>query len=116
MNKVFVYGTLKEGFGNHKRLLSTSTKLGDFTTTGEYTMYSLGGFPGVVLRGDTAIHGEVYQVTNEVFKSLDILEGHPDFYQRKKIATTYGRAWMYYLTDRHEKYLSNKQIVPDGKW
>lgn len=80
MNKIFVYGTLLSGFGNHKRLLEDkSTYLGTAKIRGK--MFSMGGFPGVA-EGEECINGEVYEVNDEVLKSLDILEGHPNVYKR----------------------------------
>ena len=61
--RVFVYGTLLSGFGNHARLLAGRSKMiGEAQTYAEYTMVSLGGFPGVIEGGDTSIQGEVYEV------------------------------------------------------
>lgn len=84
---VFVYGSLKKGFGNH-RLLESSTYLGEAITTPEYTMLNLGMFPGVVYAGDTPIKGELYVVDSSVLDRLDQLEGHPSFYQRTPIEVT----------------------------
>lgn len=112
MCKVFVYGSLKEGFGNYPYHLSNAVKLGTFFTAPEYTMYSLGGFPAVCLGGDTSIYGEVFRVTEEEMEGLDRLEGFPSFYNRKLINTPWGKAWMYYieeLTGDHDK-------VCDGVW
>lgn len=86
MNKIFVYGTLLSGFGNHKRLLENkSTYLGTAEIKGK--MFSMGGFPGVT-EGEDDIHGEVYEVNDEVLKSLDRLEGHPNFYKRTQVELT----------------------------
>ena len=112
MNKVFVYGTLKMGFGNH-RLLENSELLGEETTDPRYTMVSLGGFPGVLKGGNTKIHGEVYAVNELTMKHLDRLEGYPNFYNRKTIETKYGDAWIYYLP--RDQYLGYCK-VEDGVW
>lgn len=76
---VFVYGSLKEGYGNH-RLLLTSTLRHHATLPYGHRMFSLGGFPGVVeadLSSGYPIHGEVYEVAEStLFESLDYLEGY----------------------------------------
>ena len=73
-NFVFVYGTLREGCGNHERLLGRKPNA---TIIAElpYRMVSLGGFPGLVpselgLRGNKLhqITGELYEVTPKQFK------------------------------------------------
>ncbi len=114
INKVFVYGTLKKGYHNHIRLLSTSTFLGDFLTSPKYNMISLGGFPGVLKYGKTSILGEVYEVDDGTFYQLDCLEGYPRMYTRDKIKTTYGKAWMYiYNTSRQ---YTTKEFIKSGVW
>jgi len=115
MNKrVMVYGSLKSGrgFGNHS-LIEHCDKLGDFTTPKEYTMYHLGGFPGIVCEGNTAIVGEVYEVDDDTFSRLDLLEGYPHFYNRKEIKTDYGDAWIYFLA-KNESW--SDTIVENGEW
>lgn len=94
--KVFVYGSLKQGYGNHP-LIKDSVLLGECLTKPIYTMYSLGAFPAVVLQGNTSITGEVYEVDDDTFARLDRLEGYPDFYDRTMIDTDHGKAWMYFL-------------------
>jgi len=108
--KVFVYGTLKKGHPN-SYLLETSELLGTFKTKPVFTMYSLGMFPAISLVGKTAISGEVYSVDEDTFKRLDILEGYPSFYNRTKIDTTHGEAWVYFLDDRE-----GITVVESGEW
>jgi gamma-glutamylaminecyclotransferase len=105
--RVFVYGSLKQGKGNH-RLLEQSKFLGRCMIEGPHRMISLGGYPGLVRKEDLPprkIVGEVYQVNEETLQSLDWLEGHPRFYERHKVETPFKNAWVYYLPegylDRH---------------
>lgn len=111
MTKVAVYGTLKRGRGND-RLLGDAKFLGETLTTPEYTMYHLGAFPCITLEGDTPIHVEVYEVDSDTFKRLDMLEGYPSFYNRKKINTILGTAWIYYMT----KPTWGTDMIVGGKW
>ena len=114
--RVFVYGTLKRGEANH-HLLDGATFLGDCKVVGAYTMVDLGWYPGVVRRNDrvdSEISGEVYEVDEPTLYSLDCLEGHPDFYERRKISTDYKNAWMYSLPS---EYLERERdIVETGEW
>jgi gamma-glutamylcyclotransferase (GGCT)/AIG2-like uncharacterized protein YtfP len=112
VNKVFVYGTLKKGHGNH-RLLEGSKLLGNVITKPMFTMVSLGGFPGVLLEGSTPIVGEVYEVDEVTMQHLDYLEGYPNFYDRTQIHTEHGSAWMYFLGPT---YKDSHDIVEDGDW
>ena len=96
--RVFVYGTLKDGYSNNY-LLEQSRLIGEAVTPAEYTMHSVGAFPAVSEGGETAIVGEVWDVDGETFRRLDQLEGYPEFYDRRVINTTRGEAWMYYIND-----------------
>ena len=113
--KVFVYGSLKQGFGNH-RLLESATFLGLDTTPPDYTMYSLGGFPGIIPKGNTPIQGEVYEVDQDQFERLDMLEGYPSFYNRKLIDTAHGDAWIYYLNGDDGEDFTRYERVDNGVW
>lgn len=114
---VFVYGSLKQGFSNHGCL-----KGADFYKEAKIkdaVMYDLGPFPGVV-DGEGEVKGELYRATEAVMARLDRLEGHPNFYCRKKVPIV-GEdyvAWTYFLSDRTIQGLTEKykQIVPDGDW
>ncbi len=105
--RVFVYGTLKKGHGNH-RLLETSQFLGRCKLYDHFRLVSLGGFPGLVKvpedQPKCEVSGEVYAVTDDVLTSLDYLEGHPRFYERQKVKTPFKNAWAYFLPDAYLRY------------
>lgn len=97
MKTVFVYGSLKKGFGNH-RFLSDQEMLGKGYVEG-FEMYSLGRFPGIK-EGQGRVVGELYRVDEDTFRALDRLEGHPVMYQRQLnlVTTDEGdkvEAWVY---------------------
>lgn len=120
-NKVFVYGTLRQGNGNHQ-LLETANLVGTGKTCGEhYTMISLGGFPAVYLTGDVPIIGELYdQVDERTMNRLDMLEGYPSFYNRTEVEVIIDgepdTAWMYYFEGdaRHARY--GDSVIATGNW
>lgn len=81
---VFVYGTLKQGYGNHG-VLGNSKFIGKaFTESPDYLLYD-GGFPWAVYEEDKGIGrivGEVYEIDDEItLHNLDRLEGVPYMYQ-----------------------------------
>lgn len=82
--RVFVYGTLRRGCSNHG-LIARSEYLGEAVTDTGYSMLHLGGFPGVVKKGNYSIYGELYEVDEATLRQLDRLEGHPSFYERRLI-------------------------------
>lgn len=108
MNKVAVYGSLREGLGNH-HYLADSKLLGTFESAPIYDMYSLIGFPGLKEDGLTSITFEVYEVDNDTLEDVNLLEGYtPDsddnnFYDRIEIDTPFGKAFTYiYIPDVDE--------------
>lgn len=111
---VFVYGSLKMGFPNHRVLQRANGRfVGTHVTDPNFTMVSLHAFPGVVLGGETPITGEVYEV--DTLDPLDSLEGYPSFYTRGLISTPYGHAWMYTLANRHSNIDQYPKIL-SGVW
>lgn len=100
-----VYGTLRQGWGNHRILQGKSKLLGTHVTEPAYTMYSLGGFPAVTKDGTTPITIEVYEVEDpQTIERVHNLEGytgepdHPDnWYDVTPVETPYGVANMFYF-------------------
>lgn len=115
-HRVFVYGTLKEGYANHGRILSgRARKLGTALTASCYhTMFCTGAFPVLFRthwreefdRGQ--VRGEVYEVDDTVLAQLDLLESNGRMYQRRVInvivdtpeRTYMTTAWAYYGMSR----------------
>lgn len=110
LNRLFVYGTLKRGFGNN-RLLEDSEYIKD-ATLAEAVMVSLVNFPGVI-KGQGEVKGEIWEVRQEDWPRLDRLEGHPNFYKREIVETSEGQAWCYYLNARNAE---NRPRVTSGVW
>lgn len=104
MNKlVAVFGSLREGFGNH-RVLGNSEKVGVFKSPPKFKMLSAGGFP-YLLKSEQGkeITMEVYRVTDErISNNIDCLEGYHgpnhrnNFYDKDYIETPFGIAEYYY--------------------
>ncbi len=81
MKKVFVYGTLMKGFGNH-RLLGDADFVG-MATLKEYGLYCVSPYyPGVVPMAGEFVRGEVYEVDTNGLKRLDSLEDEGRLYAR----------------------------------
>lgn len=94
---VFVYGSLKNGFGNN-RLLHKSELVCSTKTKDKWRMNSLGGFPGVLRDKVGYVSGEMYKVDEDTLKSLDRLESNGHFYLREEVELEGDKtAWMYVL-------------------
>lgn len=115
---VFVYGSLMPDLHNH-HYMQQSTYLKSCSTLPEYTMYSLGSFPGVCEGGTTAIQGVLYCVDARTLSKLDQLEDHPNWYKRKVVqlpdVLSQNSAWMYILP-QHELQNMPASVVPNGDW
>lgn len=117
--RVFVYGSLKRGFGNHPVLEGGGAKyLGTHVIDSGYRMFDMGGYyPGVTKAVDEPGHsitGEVYVVDEPTLQALDFLEGHPNYYERQKLVETeWKRAWIYLLRPED---VEGCESVESGDW
>lgn len=102
MVNLFVYGTLKRGYHNCDRLLRTSTFVSVAVTTGRYTLVN-GGFPRMMKGSDGYVVGELWQVSRPVLALCDRLEGHPNWYRRRRV-------WI--MTDDGAHMRANAYIMP----
>ena len=85
---LFVYGSLKKGFDNHKLLQKYAKRVGKASTVGKFAMYedSFGNYPYLVKEPITKVMGELYEIKRkELLEKIDEFEGAPEYYQRKKI-------------------------------
>lgn len=101
--KLFVYGTLKQSYGNHSYFLSRAKLLGeDLTKDPEYFM-NASGIPFVrkVEEGGNHIKGELYEVPEEDVPPIDRLEGHPNWYRRVEVPLISGETAWIYLNDEY---------------
>lgn len=116
MHRVFVYGSLMRGFGNHV-LLQDQTFIGN-ATVAEFALHSLGGFPAAVPDDGNAgdIRGEVYEVDDAALARLDRLEGHPTFYERQDVEV-WSENLNGYLPAQMYVYQHHVDApVPNGDW
>ena len=119
MHKVFVYGSLLSGMGNH-RLLAESSFVGISHSPTGFGLIDLGYFPGAIrANDDKRIIGEVYEVDDVTLQRLDRLEGYnanrPEsgLYNRIEIMTKFGSAFMYIY---NHGTIRTTNDVTDGDW
>jgi gamma-glutamylcyclotransferase (GGCT)/AIG2-like uncharacterized protein YtfP len=117
--KVFVYGTLKRGYGNH-HILADSRFVGEGETVARCRLFN-SGFP--VLRRrlnldgpwNAPVRGEIYEVTNpETLARLDRLESEGFMYHRriKKIRTDDGQIVKAHTYIGDARRFRNYEIYP----
>tara|TARA_B100001063_G_scaffold227047_2_gene237152 strand:- start:2805 stop:3224 length:420 start_codon:yes stop_codon:yes gene_type:complete len=118
---VAVYGSLRQGLGNHRVIGFANGELVDSgKTVNNYNMYSLGAFPSVSLEHSghgTPLVVEVYRTDEEGLTGpLDGLEGYPTFYNRTKVDVVLDdsgevvSAWIYHIDEEKD------EPVLDGDW
>jgi gamma-glutamylcyclotransferase (GGCT)/AIG2-like uncharacterized protein YtfP len=116
-SRVLVYGTLKQEGTNHPLLQRVRADfLGYDSITAPHVMYDLGPFPCIAdSKIRNTIRGEVYGMDEEGLAALDLLEGHPNFYQRTRLWTDKeSKVWVYYLNS--EDLHRAAPMVEDGLW
>lgn len=116
-NLIAVYGTLRQGCGNYEHFLEDADYKGTFDSEPIYSLYSLGGFPGLKTDGQTSVKMEVYGVDDMTAKAVDALEGYnpnrvPHFYDKQSIETPWGTAGVYiYVRD-----IAARELIVNGDW
>lgn len=116
--RVFVYGTLKSGHGNHSCYFEGNDGarlLGKCYITGSIGLVDLGFFPCAIKTIDGVerhIVGEVYVVDQPTLDALDCLEGHPEWYCREQVDTPWKKAWCYFMAEQ----ANSSALIEPGIW
>ena len=116
---LFVYGALRKGASSDWRMEGARC-LGSAVVQG--TLVKIDWYPGLVLKGDTRVKGEVYEVGPELLKQLDKFEGigsqneAEDEYHRIRINVSLGqkptKVWIYEWL----KGIGDYEVVYSGDW
>ncbi len=110
---LFVYGSLKKGFDNHHLLSKYAKRLGKAITVGKFGMFedSFGNYPYLIPVPQMRIHGELFEIhRKELLEKLDMFEGYPDYYERKKILVKTHKG-----TFRAFVYIQPHTAIPQGQ-
>lgn len=101
--RVFVYGTLMSGEPRNVWMAAglrgkkvCAAELNDFR------LYANMDHPTVREEKGCSVKGELWkfdQEEEEVLGQLDMVEGYPDYYIRKKVTVDNGKAWVYIMSD-----------------
>lgn len=123
---LFVYGTLRNGYGNYYNYLDGYT-VKELPAKIKGVMYSLGAFPAVI-KGDGEVHGELMFIDEKfydfVLKQVDVLEGYvpgrnDNMYNREIVLATLPdgakiEAYVYYWAKPYT--LKDRPVVESGNW
>ena len=122
---VFVYGSLKRGFRNH-RLLAAAEFIGVAQTEPRFRLLDLGPHPAMIEHpaAPLAIAGEVYRIDSATSAALDRLEDEGVEYRRVVVPVTMiegpgcdqrvvvRQAWTYLWLRPADPYA----LWPDAVW
>jgi gamma-glutamylaminecyclotransferase len=110
---LFVYGTLLSGEPSHA-LLDGASPLGAAKTRPELELFDLGPYPAIVSGGVTAISGELYEVATPMLAALDVHEGVPLLFKRRRIELEDGRSAEAYFLDADQ--VRGRRRIKSGDW
>lgn len=128
---VFVYGTLKKGYGNWRGLLSDQKYIGEGTTKDRYVLGNVGfpfAFPEEFVKDFIdedmirPVLGDVFYVDNETtLRKLDFLEGEGSLYHRRLVQvetlTRNYTCWMYHNLNPYDMSRCYQcEQTPEGDW
>ncbi|WP_370418177.1 gamma-glutamylcyclotransferase family protein [Streptomyces sp. QH1-20] len=129
---VFVYGTLRPGQGNHRRLLAGRTTAEEPARLRGAVLYAGPGYPyAVSAPAESVIRGDLLTLAParyaELLAALDELEGYApgdprNLYERvaREVLPDGGgtvRAWVYLAADRLARRLRDEGTpLPGGDW
>ena len=117
---VAVYGSLRDGMGNHG-LMQGSDLIGKGVLQEGSTMFSNGGFPILsfaVVKSEPVV-AELYDVANpRSMAMLDRLEGYPDWYDRteKEFTMEDGRTMTAWIYHQNKDFSERLPVVESGDW
>lgn len=105
MHRLFVYGTLKRGEVRSWVLAEDpDSHMVGLGYIDNFVLYDMGTFPAVVDGAGGTVIGEVWEVSDETWATIERIEGYPSLYQRYLVAATiietseYMETFVYCLT------------------
>ncbi|BAH77034.1 gamma-glutamylcyclotransferase family protein [Solidesulfovibrio magneticus] len=116
---VFVYGTLRRGFSNH-RYLAGARFVGPGRTVDAHGLYLEAGIPYLAAgEGRYPVVGEVYAADAATLAGLDELEEHPRVYTRRPAPIVLGdgrrlTAWVYFANEPQGAPLASGDFADAG--
>lgn len=109
---LFVYGTLRQGEPNHREL-GRARFVAQVRTAPVYELVDLGSYPALLEGGQTAVHGELYEVDESWVHHIDAFEEVPALYARKPIHLEGERALAYVM---HPDVAGPAPRIESGDW
>lgn len=117
---VFVYGTLRKGGSNDITRLRPAPRLVGMARLAG-TLYHLGAYPGLVLRGAVDAVGEVYAIEPALEQRLDEIEeisgsADDEYFKREVTLSVDGRAVVCLVYEIHPERVRSAARIDGGDW
>lgn len=118
--RLFVYGTLKNGFPFHEGYLGNgkSRFVSRAMASPDYSLY-VGAQPHLIREKTTApAKGELYEIDTPALEAIDYLEGHPVVYKREiiEICTEEGEKLLAWAYLRHPNFGDKKLCFKEEEY
>lgn len=120
LRHVFVYGTLRRGEVNDiTRLRPTPRYAGPASVNG--TLFDLGAYPGLRLGGSGLVHGEVYAISAELERQLDVIEEvaprpNGEYTRREIQLCVAGRSLLCLVYEINLQHVQGRAPIDGGDW
>ena len=110
---VFVYGTLMRGERAHS-FLEGAEFIGEFVLEG-YAVYDLGRYPGIRELPGCRTYGEVYGVSKDMLREMDLYEEEGSLYHRREteVCGADGTLTAFVYVYAHD---ITGEPIPGGRW
>ena len=110
---VFVYGTLMRGQKAHG-FLEGAEFIGEYRLDG-FAIFDLGRYPGIRERSGYSTCGEVYGVSEDMLREMDIYEDEGTLYHRREVTVcgTGGCLTAFVYVYAHD---IPGEPIPGGRW
>ncbi len=111
--RLFVYGTLLSGERDHA-LLASAELLGPALSLPQHQLVELNVYAALIPDGKVAVHGELYAVSLETRRQIDVARQVPILFQRTTIALADGSQAEAYVMDPDQ--VRGKRRIAHGDW
>jgi len=121
--RLFVYGTLRSPVGGPPEDTHYHSRIAAHIVDSEpgllrsAALYDRGAYPGIGAAEGT-VRGEIMTLGSAALAEADVIEGHPDFYERRIETIERGdgstvEAWVYWAPS---SLIERCQRIPSGDW
>ena len=110
---IFAYGSLRRGEPDHAALEGAAL-VGNVRSAPGYRMVDLGVYPALIAFPGYCVSGELYHVTREIRRRLDVLKEVPVLFHRARITLEDGRIADAYMM--HEAQVRGRRRLRVEDW